>query len=191
MKKPVMIVGAIAVLFVAYFFVSPFIAFYSLRNGIKNSDVKKISRYVDFPALRQNLKEQLNAFQAGKSASPDHPLASIVTSLSPAVTDTLIDSFVTPKELGRFLKGKSHMKKVFSNDKDKTEKQEKENSTNSGKSKKKDIFSNAQFTFSSMRRFVVKIPSRDPDKIEFEFVFIRTGLNWKLTEAILPLDKFI
>jgi len=44
------------------------------------------------------------------------------------------------------------------------------------------------FPFRHRADLFAKIPSKDADK-EFEFVLTRKGLDWKLTEAIIPLDK--
>jgi len=151
--KNIIIVGSIIVLFVGYYFASPFIAFYSLRDGIQNGDSDKISQNVDFDALRRNLKDQLNAFQANRPAPDDNSVASLVKSFSPVVTSTLIDTFVTPKELCRILKGKSYLKDFMATENDETEKPDK---GNSNREAKKDIFSRAQFSFSSPSRFVCK-----------------------------------
>jgi hypothetical protein len=192
MKKRIIIIGSILVIFVAYFFASPFIAVYSLRNGIENSDSEKISQHVDFSALRQCLKEQVKTYQAEKVEIADdneHPLASLVTSLSSKFTDVLVDSIITPKGIGRILKGRSKLKKDFASYNEETDEQtEKSSSSRSGE---KNFFCKAQFGFLSLSRFFVKIPSKDMDKGDYEFIFTRTGLSWKLSEAIIPFDKIM
>ena len=188
MKKPIIIFLSISFIFAACFFASPFIAVYSIWNGIENNDSEKISRHVNFPALRQSLKGQVKTFQAGK-ADDDNPLASLFSAFSSKLSDTLVDSLITPKGIERLLETKSRLKKDSAEDKDKTDEQAGERSnSNSGE---KNILSRTQFGFLSLSRFFVKIPSENPDKGEYEFVFTRTGMNWKLSEAIIPFDKIM
>lgn len=92
------IAAALAVAAASY--ASPYWTLYQMRAAIQAHDADKFSRYVDYPALRENLKEQLTAsLQQKLSAAPalrDTPLAGIGQAIGQAVIRTMIDTMVSP-----------------------------------------------------------------------------------------------
>lgn len=49
------LIGIAAILFVAYFFTTPFLAANSLKNAIEEQDVKAFEEYVDVNAIKQKI----------------------------------------------------------------------------------------------------------------------------------------
>ena len=59
MKK--FILGIIVVIAVGYILATPYLTVYQMKIAAENQDGEALSEHIDFPVLRQNLKDQLNA----------------------------------------------------------------------------------------------------------------------------------
>ena len=57
MKKTAVLLSALLTgALLAYTAAGPFITLYQIRSALDNRDAGKLSQYVDFPVLRENLK---------------------------------------------------------------------------------------------------------------------------------------
>lgn len=67
-KRKHLIAGAVitAVLLVAGYAGSPFLAVHSLKGAAHKGDADKLSELVDFPAVRESMKSQLQAAMTAK-----------------------------------------------------------------------------------------------------------------------------
>ena len=111
-RKPA-IIGVFA-LFILLYIANPYIATYQLFSALKNGDAEALKRRVDFPELRESLKEEIKATmlqQAKKSISKaskeDNPMgllgAGLAAAFGPTLIDGLVDSFVTPSGLAQLI----------------------------------------------------------------------------------------
>ncbi len=178
MKKIVVLIIILAVAITGYFAAGPFITIHKIKSGIINQDTEKISAQVDFPVLRNNLKEQFNAIimQKTKADLEGNPFASLGVAFAKKLIDSMVDAFITPTALTDLLGGK---------------RPEKRNSTEGTKEtdkKKPEPFKDARYTYDSLNKFSawVKI---DKDE-EHRFIFTRNGLTWKLSNIQLPQNYF-
>ncbi|CAG2141311.1 DUF2939 domain-containing protein [Cupriavidus numazuensis] len=93
--------AAIAVIAIgaATSYASPYWTIYQMRSAIETHDAEKFSRYVDYPALRENLKGQLLSSLKGQMQSPalkDNPFAGLGQMIGLAMVNTIVDTMVSP-----------------------------------------------------------------------------------------------
>jgi hypothetical protein len=60
MKKIIWVAGVILALVVGYVAAGPYLTVSAIKTGIVENDSEKLSENIEFPTLRQNMKEQLN-----------------------------------------------------------------------------------------------------------------------------------
>lgn len=89
------VVLALAVLL----FASPYIALHSIKKALDAQDATRLSQYVDFPVLRENLKGKLMESMAAKlppSQDPDNPFGGIGKMIGGVVIGAAVDGLVSP-----------------------------------------------------------------------------------------------
>jgi len=95
------VLGLVVVAALAGYIASPYFAFHRLQDAAKAGDRDGLEATVDFPAVRDDFKAQLNAaFMAKMQSDPgmkDNPFAAVGMLLVPAVIDRLIDAYITPQ----------------------------------------------------------------------------------------------
>jgi hypothetical protein len=78
---------------------SPYLRVHQLREAVAARDAARVAEFVDFPALRANVKAQvLASVGAGELAvqARDNPFAAFDKSLALAVIDPMVDTLVSP-----------------------------------------------------------------------------------------------
>ncbi|MHB8790145.1 MAG: DUF2939 domain-containing protein [Desulfobulbaceae bacterium] len=175
MKKVVLIVGLILVTVVGYGATGPYLTVSAIKTGIVEKDSEKLSENIEFPTLRQNLKDQLNAAMMKDTATElkDNPFAPLAVGFVTQIVDGMVDSFVTPVGLAALMEGKAPSGKGGT-----------ESTTTPNK---EDLFKNARYSYDSTRKFSVWVPNDKGE--EARFVLQRDGLSWKLVNLIIPLDE--
>ena len=109
MKKSLIVgvaVGAVA-LFVLVWAAAPVLAAQALIRAAKAGDEKKIERLVDFPSLRQSLKDELNAELAAQlrrdPRMAESGLGGLGLILAPMLVSGAVDAVVTPEVVARMV----------------------------------------------------------------------------------------
>ena len=104
--KRLLLITAIVCLF-GYIATGPFLTLQGIKNGIESADMESLSDNVDFPVLRQNLKDQLNAqLSSTLTEDSDNWGTKLASGFATLFTDKLVDNFVTPAGLSKLLSGK-------------------------------------------------------------------------------------
>ncbi len=97
------VLGLCIVAAIAGYIASPYFVFHQLQRAAAAGDRDGLEATVDFPAVREDFKAQLNAaFMAKMQSDPgmkDNPFAAVGLLLVPAVIGRLIDSYITPQGL--------------------------------------------------------------------------------------------
>ncbi|WP_321876333.1 DUF2939 domain-containing protein [Paraburkholderia bannensis] len=108
-KKPVAIAVAAVVLVTAlgYAYASPYLALNSLKQAADARDAAALSEYVDYPALRVSLKQQVGEMlqrriQAQHSSNPLLMLGAVIGA---ALIGPLVDAYATPEGVAALLNG--------------------------------------------------------------------------------------
>jgi len=175
MKKIVWIGVVILVLVVGYAAAGPYLTISAIKTGIVEKDSEKLSENIDFPTLRQNIKEHLNAEMMKSAATElkDNPFAALAAGLATKMVDGIVDSFVTPSGLAALMEGKKPSKEG--------------NGGNPSPPKKGDLFKNARYSYDSTSKFSIWVPNDKGE--EARFILKREGLSWKLVNIIIPIDE--
>ena len=99
-------VGVLVVLillaFGAAYLGSPVFAFHQLQQAAASGDRERLDALVDFPAVREDLKRQVDskATRLARTASGvGYPIAAILGRLGAAIGDRAIDRLVTPESI--------------------------------------------------------------------------------------------
>ncbi|RQQ14754.1 DUF2939 domain-containing protein [Burkholderia stagnalis] len=105
-----MLIAALAVAVVAtvgYAYASPYVALGRLKSAIDARDAQAISAYVDFPALRISLKQQLTGelMRRIDAKRQDNPFAAIGALIGSALIGPLVDAYATPEGVAAVMSG--------------------------------------------------------------------------------------
>lgn len=163
---------------IGYVAASPFLALRAIQQGLEEHNADKVAHYVDFPTLRQNLKEQVGvaALAAASDTSKDAMFGNAFAALAPGFIGGLIDSYVTPS-------GLTQLMDQFSN-------QEASMNDQYMLSETQDALSKASYGFDSLSSFSVRVP-HDETGEEIKFVLLRSGFDWKLSNVEFPIEQLM
>ena len=108
MKKIAFI--AIGTLFTAaavYVYATPYIAAKSMQAAAINKDPDKLSALVDFPAVKESIKANLNAKLASEMVNDksENPFAALGAAMAGAIVNQFVETMVTPEGLAMMMKG--------------------------------------------------------------------------------------
>jgi len=161
------------------FFFSPYWTVHNIRQAALEKDAAALSDHVDYPALRESLKANVNALLAQEVAKKkgDNPLEAFGAALAAAFVNPLIDALVTPESLTMLLAGeKPDVRKLGAAT---------WNKSSSPKAEGKPAeASNVDMTgrYESLNRFIVRVKEKGSSEPPVEFVLTRHGLlSWKLS----------
>ena len=179
MKRIAGIVVLTAIVIAAYTAAGPFITLYQIKGGIEDRDSAKLSEHIDFPALRVNLKEQINALVMKEAVlkMKDSPFAGLLKGLASKLADSMVDSFVTPSGLANLMEGKKPQQGRGAE----------EPAGSGAPAQKLDLLRNARFTYDSASRFSSWVKTDNGEEIRF--VLTRDGLSWKLSNIVVPMKN--
>ncbi len=166
--------GAVGLLsVVAYTVAGPYITVHQIRIGVEKQDLEKLSENIDFPLLRQNLKEQLNALMMKEIVAEleDNPFSALALGLAPKLADGMVESFITPAGLANLMEGNKPTQGDVSKP------------LNEPNASRRQLFENARYAFDSTSKFSVSVI--DGNGEEVRFVLNRNGLHWKLSNIVI------
>jgi hypothetical protein len=106
--KKLLIVAALALVVLApatYAYLTPYLALGSIRDAAKAGDAAALSEHVDFQALRESLKLQIQERLDRGAQQSQHPLAAFGSLLAGALAAPAVDSLVTPENVTKLLGG--------------------------------------------------------------------------------------
>lgn len=176
-KTVIAIVALLAVAALAGYVASPYVAFYELQTAAKAGDRDGLEDGVDFPAVREDFKAQLNGALMAKTQSDPklkgNPFVAIGLLIAPAVIDRMIDAYVTPEAIAQMVVNARAPKPGAPR------------TPSAG-----NAHVSSRYAYASLNRFkVAMIDDTRPDK-PITFVLERRGVfAWKLVRIELPLDR--
>lgn len=170
MKKPILI-ALVVLACVGYFVASPYLAVHRLQADLQSGDQIRLEDDVDFPAVRENIKDQLNAVMTKKLSDnagdlQNNPFASLAGLFASKLVDAMVDSFVTPAGLSKLMEGVTDPNKASQPGRKPLDK--------------------AALGFDGLSRFKMDIQGDDGKHIDM--YLYRSGLSWRLSRIVLPLD---
>jgi Protein of unknown function (DUF2939) len=101
------LVVVVVLIALAFGYASPYIALDRLKRAADARDAQTVNQYVDFPALRDSLKQQLAGLLERRIGGGAHgnPLAAIGAMIGAALIGPLVDSYATPDGVAALLNG--------------------------------------------------------------------------------------
>lgn len=177
--------GALAALFllIGAYLGSPLLAANALRAAAQAGDADKLQRLVDFPAVRESLKGQLNALlMQSIQADPDlkdNPFAGFAAVLAPTLIGQAVESYVTPDGIAAMMAAQAPAKALPGPPAPPTiEQPAPEPAPPAAK---------VSHAYRDLDTYVITSASKTDPKAQFAFVLHRQGLfAWKLTRIELP-----
>jgi hypothetical protein len=170
--KRYVVVAAVAVVllgFAAYVAAGPYLTLYKLKAGVEARDAEAVAECVDFPLLRQNLKDQLQAAVAARVDTQQNPFAALAAGLAVRVADGLVDRLVSPEGLAALMAGQKPALATAH--------------PSVATTPAKKPLEDASFGYESLSEFVISVPSAGG---AIRFVLTRSGLSWKLSRIDIP-----
>ncbi|SOE61227.1 Protein of unknown function [Burkholderia sp. D7] len=97
----------IVVAALGWIYASPYIALDRLKRAADARDAQTVNQYVDFPLLRESLKDQVGQLLTRKIdiQKSGNPLAMIGAMIGAALIGPLVDSYATPDGVAAILNG--------------------------------------------------------------------------------------
>jgi len=166
------------VIFAIYLYASPYLVLNNIKNAAEQGDADKLSGYIDFPSVKQSMKDQAKAVMVKELASSKEQdgFEALGTMLGAAMIDPLIDGLVTPDGVALMLQGQ---KLDFDLNNDTPE--------DKPKGKNEDIDYKAGYL--SFNRFKVQIIDADNSDESIDVIMHRDWLSWKVTRINFSLDS--
>lgn len=169
MKKLVLLV---CLLVATYVYATPYITVYQMRAAAENDDATALSAHIEFPTLRQGVKDQFNALIAKETTEKmaDNPLAALGASFGSMLVDGMVNVYMSPAGVTELMKG------------------DKPKLSPGGSEKRRDkiAFEDVELGYEAWDRFTVAVPTDGAE--DSIFVLSRRGVGWKLTNIIMPLE---
>lgn len=171
MKKAAL---AAAALLLAWLLISPRVTVLRMQAAAQDRDADALAAHIDFLAVREDLKEQVNAYvMAGVAEESDgNDFAALGGLFASVVVEKLVDAFVTPSGLVMLMEGEDPGLDF--------------GRPNTGGTPRKPL-DEARYRYLGWDRFAVIVPTEDG--AETQFVLERQGLRWRLVAIRLPLSK--
>jgi Protein of unknown function (DUF2939) len=107
MQKKFLAIGGITALLIGaggYLYAEPYLALNGIKSAVEAKNADALSAYIDYPALRGDLKSEVKAAMAAEAAAnPGDPQAAMGAALGGAMVDQMIDGIVTPEGVKKMI----------------------------------------------------------------------------------------
>ena len=169
MKKWIVTVLAAAlVLSGGWYYASPGLAMSGLRDAALAGDQEELKERIDFPAIRQSLKDQFKeAMMAELGNQQDNPFAGLGAMMAMAMIDPLVEGLVSPEAIKAIV------------ERGKLQRPDGEAAPESAEQAKWTIERSGLDTFKA-------VPESTDGKPVPKMVFQRDGLSWRLVDIEIP-----
>jgi Protein of unknown function (DUF2939) len=182
-KRTLSLVGiAIVLLFIGGYYGSPYWALHQMQAAGRAGEGDRLATYVDFPAVRESLKSQMQAMMVTRlqgDSMKDNPFAALGMALAGGMVNTLVEGMVTPESLANMVSsGKVEADKG-------TASAPAAGDTTSGKQTAQRP--RVERRYEGMDVFHVEMHDPDTDKLMLTLVLNREGwFGWKLKSVRMP-----
>lgn len=177
MKKWLALVVVVLVLALGWFAAGPFIAINGIRSAIQDQDAARLSEYVNFPAVRISLKQQVDDYivrRAGEDVQSSL-LGPIALRLASGASSGIVDAIATPAGLAAVMEGRNFWQRVNG---------DRASEDSYVTTRPRDPLEGAKYRYESLSRFTATVNDADGEPVVF--VLTRQGVIWKVTEVRVP-----
>jgi hypothetical protein len=186
---------------------SPYLAVRGLLKAAEARDAAGINERVDFPALKQSLKDALGArLEETLRRNPNDPMSALGRMFGPSIVSQLVDAFTTPDNVARLVQGRVPLDAltpalpaavapapVFppapgaNADAGTAPPAPQASQAAAGKAAGQGGAPSVSMGYEGMSRFVVRVADKKPGAEPLSLEFRREGLlSWKLCAVRLP-----
>lgn len=179
MKKWLVVIVAVLALAVGWIAAGPFLTIHAIRGAVKEQDAARLSEYVDFPALRANLKLQIDNYMV-RQVEPETQaslLGAIALRLASGATDGIVDAMASPAGLAAVMEGRNFWHRLGGR---------RTTDDTYATAPPRDPLEGARYHFESPSRFTATVSNADGEPVVF--VLTRSGFTWKVSDVRLPLN---
>jgi hypothetical protein len=162
-------VVALVVASLAWYFASPLYTLKQMQSAAQANDADRLSAYIDYPTLREDMKSELMAQMLAESQKDGGAFGPLGLAIGTAMIGPMIDGMVSPAGVRAMFLSK---------------RQEAEKAGNQAPAIPAKVAEDPVIERRSLSEFVVRSKSK-PDG---GMVFRRHGLSWKLSGMDLPAD---
>jgi hypothetical protein len=165
-----------AILAVGWVSYTPYLAVEQMRQAAENRDAVTLSQYINYPAVRESLKANLNAKMVAEIGKRDdkNPFVLIGAALATSFIGPFVDSLVTPDGMAMMMRGD---KPSF----------DKSRPSSTSVSASDALPTTTTMGYESFDEFVVK-NKKAGEAEPVVLIFRRENIvNWKLSAIRLPL----
>ncbi|MDZ8118261.1 DUF2939 domain-containing protein [Pontiella agarivorans] len=170
MKK---IFNAVVVVALGWFIGSPYVTVHQIKTAIEEDNDEALMRQIDFPALRENFKEQLQGAWQKKMGIPqeNRSLGGLVgAGFGNILIDTMVDEYVTPSALTEMMRWKADAGYQVPG--------------RSPDAEHETVFADARLRYQAWDTFAIILPGDEGDVLKL--ILQRRGIGWKLTGMVVP-----
>jgi hypothetical protein len=177
-RKSLLIMVSIAAIALAGVASAPYVAVYQIQQAAQTQDTDSLEEHIDFPRVREDLKEQVNASITKKSKTElrDNPFAALAMALASGIAEKAISDLVTPSGLVELMKGEKPDKLIA----------ESRGLGGSTAPSDKKPFEGANMRYEGFSKFVIEVPD-DNGGAPSQFILRRDLIAWRLTGVKLQL----
>ena len=175
MKKFVYLAIGLIVIIAIYLYASPYLALNNIKKAAQAGDADTLSEYIDFPSVKQGLKDQINA-QIMKEVTQEDTdgFEALGAMLATAMIDKAVDGIVTPDGVAMMVQGQKpdlNGDAVEQTDVEQADESKLDYKTN----------------YITYKSFKVSLSNPDYED-NLDIIMHRDGLSWKVNRINLPLD---
>jgi hypothetical protein len=146
-----------------------------MKRAAEAGDAEALSRYVNYPSLRESLKASFSALMVSEMAESESPFGALGAALGAAFANQMIDAFITPESLAMLMRG--------------VEPQVRDPGEDRGTESSSETEAKISMAYEGLNQFVMKVKVKEKGSPEesFKFIYKRSGIiSWKLSALRLP-----
>ncbi len=171
MKKYKILFGIFIIAILGYIYAGPYLTINKIKNSIINNDPQELMEHIDIVKLKSSFKDQMNAKLMAESKSEKKDLfGGMGAVFGGFMMEKVLDMYLTPAGISHFLSNRN-------------QKQNHTKKETSGNTLSNDL-ENISTKYISLNKFKITLKEKDKN---IDFILLRSGLDWKLSEVIIPL----
>jgi hypothetical protein len=198
-KGPLVFLFLVILAVFAGVYFHPYLAFYNVQTAVDSQNTQKLSQWVDYSGLQQDVKSQLDAQWGEVSATKidNTPYAKSAGLVGRAQVDKMTNALVTPEAVMGFARGETGLIGSWARESSKAPAVgDKGPSANLGFNMDsvsqvldsvKGVLAQGEFRYAGLNSFVATIKTIDGESLDFRYE--RKGIDWKLSGITLPSGR--
>lgn len=166
-------------------YVLPYLAFAKIREAAKFGDVDALAELIDFPSVRDSLKETIRAKLAQMMIKEDGS-EDLRKLISEDKIDKFIDAAVTPSGIISFTKGKDFTEVILAP----TQHPESPRSfleQQKDETRREEVAIESYMQYEGLSKFQIRFKQAKQNEDDIVIVMRRNWLSWKVSALRMPL----